>query len=60
MHLKEEKMFVIIEWNGVGAEGIMGLVLMTNGKTRVWDTAKRAGEWAKKNCAFHYKVIELY
>lgn len=53
-------MFVIIEWNGAGAESIMGLVLTEVGTTRIWDTEKAAERWAKKNCAFNYRVIGLF
>lgn len=52
-------MVVIIEYNGASSDGIMGLVLDRDGNTRTWESVKEAERWAKKNCAFNYKVVEL-
>jgi hypothetical protein len=55
-------MFVIIEWNGVSASGVMGLVMTDDcsGNVRSWNSEASADKWAKKNCAFNYKIVKLY
>lgn len=52
-------MVVIIELNGTGAQSIMGLILDKNGVTKIWNTYKSALSWAKRNCAFRYKIVDL-
>ena len=52
-----DKMVLIIEWNGFH-EGIT-FTLDSSGEPKKFDTSARAEKWAKKNCAFEYKVVEI-
>ncbi len=52
-------MFIIIEWNGIGAEGIIGLATTIGGKIKTFDSEVSAHSWAENNCAFHYKIVKI-
>ena len=49
-------MYVILEHNG---DYIMGLMLKENGEKESFITEEEAKNFAIKNCAFEYKIIEL-
>jgi hypothetical protein len=52
-------MFIILEWNGFLPEGFIGVMLQENGKIEHFATEVEAEKFAKENCAFEYKIIEL-
>lgn len=52
-------MFIILEFNGILPEGFIGAVVNTKGVLKMWSSCKSAQKWAKKNCAFEYKIVEL-
>lgn len=52
-------MFIILEWNGVLPEGFIGAVVSNNGIVKMFMSEVSAEKWAKKNCAFNYKVVGL-
>ena len=49
-------MFIILEHNGSYPNGIM---MSENGENEVFETEEEAEKFAKENCAFEYKIIEL-
>ena len=49
-------MVVILEHNGTY---IMGLMLDENGDNLTFNSYKEAEAFAKENCAFEYKIVEL-
>jgi hypothetical protein len=52
-------MFIILEWNGILPRGYIGEALDETGELIVFDTEEEAEIWAKENCAFNYKIVEL-
>jgi hypothetical protein len=49
-------MFIILEYNG---NYVMGLMVKENGENETFDTREKAELFAKENCAFQFKIIEL-
>lgn len=49
-------MFVILEHNGTY---LMGLMVKETGENEVFETYEKAEVFAKENCAFEYKIVEL-
>jgi len=49
-------MFIILEHNG---DYVMGLMMNEKGENEIFDTYAKADEFAMKNCAFNYKIIQL-
>jgi hypothetical protein len=47
-------MFIILEHNGD-----YGLMVNEKGENETFDTYTKANEFAIKNCAFEYKIVEL-
>jgi len=49
-------MYIILEHNG---NYVMGLMVDVNGINETFDTREEAETFAKENCAFEYKIVEL-
>lgn len=49
-------MFVVLEWT---LPDDAQLVLNRRGNTWLWNTKTAATKWAKRNCAWHWKIIEV-
>jgi len=52
-------MFIILEWNGILPEGYLGEMIKEDGELEYFDTKEEVEKFAKKNCSFNYKIIEL-
>ena len=53
------KMYIILEWNGLLPEGFMGAMINESGEIVNFDNEYDAIQFAKENCAFEYKIVEL-
>jgi len=52
-------MYIILEWNGLLPEGFMGAMINESGEIVNFDNEYDAIQFAKENCAFEYKIVEL-
>lgn len=52
-------MFIILEWNGNLPEGFVGATINEEGIIEYFSTYEEAEKFAKENCAFEYKIVEL-
>jgi len=50
-------MFVIITWNGVYES--VGFCLQENGETALFNSIEEAEAYAKEDCAFNYKIVQI-
>ena len=49
-------MFIILEHNG---DYVMGVMIKENGENETFISKEGADAFAKVNCAFEYKIVEL-
>jgi len=55
-YFAEKNMYIIVSWNGAEDAAILTNI---DGENETFSTKDNAIEFARENCAWHYKIIEI-